>query len=230
MQGYLLSVVIPVYQNSDSLDALYCRIKEVLERNQIPYEILFVDDASSDDSKRILAKLVLLDPNVQAIYLDKNGGQNRAVLRGLAACSGDRAVILDADLQDPPEVIPQLLAGMDEGSDVVFAARRGLYESKGRLLSSRGFKWLLSKIVNIPPDAGLFVAINREIISSLVEMSSHASYVVGMIGISAKKIHSIPVVRQKRQDGHSGYSFIRRVRLGIRAIYEAICLKFISKG
>ncbi|HSX04666.1 MAG TPA: glycosyltransferase family 2 protein [Rhabdochlamydiaceae bacterium] len=226
MQNRFLSVVIPVYGNSSTLNPLYLQIKNVLETHQIFYEVLFVNDASPDDSKEVLAQLTQRDPRIRMISLSQNLGQNRAVLKGLEESLGERVVVLDADLQDPPEVIPSLLFALDEGADAVFAGRRGKYESWVRLLGSRGFKWLLHKIAKTPIDAGLFVALDRSVVSSLLKMSRISSYLVGMIGFAAKNIRSIPVVRNRRAEGFSTYSCAQRIKLGSKALYEMLSLKW----
>ena len=137
-QTDFVSIVIPVYKNAETLLELHAELKHHL--CGIGFEILFVDDASPDHSFMILQNLASRDPQVRLIRLVKNVGQNRAILRGFSACKGDRIVVMDADLQDPPSAVLELLSKLDRGWDVVFAGRRGKYESDFRLLTSKMFK------------------------------------------------------------------------------------------
>ena len=114
----------------------------MLDARTGPSEIIFVDDASPDDSALVLITLARTDPTVVVLSLPRNAGQHRAVLRGLALARGD-VVVMDADLQDAPEAIPSLLDKMDEGFAAVFAGRRGNFTPWPRHLTSRAFKYVL---------------------------------------------------------------------------------------
>ncbi len=214
-----LSAVVPVYRNQETLETLYKTLSPLF------HEIVFVNDASPDGSAKILDFLALQDPRVRVIHLDKNLGQNRAVLRGLAACRGEIAVILDADLQDPVDAIPRLLEKMNGGFDAVFAGRCGAYESKSRLFASRIFKKCLHWIAKTPLDAGLFAALSRKMIERVLQMTPYSSYVVGMIGLAGLPICSIAVERRARENGISAYSNWSRFKLGAWAIFHTLRLR-----
>jgi len=134
-------------------------------------------------------------------------------------------VILDADLQDPPEEIPRLLAEMDKGFLIVFAGRRGNYETSQRLITSRIYKFMLSLILGLPKDAGLFVAIHSEVVQSLLNLYAPHPFIVAMIGCLGLPMTSIPVARLPRQIGQSAYSSWMRFRTGIQAVWWAILWK-----
>src|SRR5438067_1542306 len=158
-----LTVVLPVYRNADTLPALHAALHRVLDAQPLDYELLFVDDACPAGSLRVLESLAARDPRVAVLALDRNVGQHRAILAGVELARGARIVVMDADLQDPPEAIPALLARLAQGPDAVFAGRRGRYESPPRLLSSWLLKRLLWLLCGLPPDAGAFLAIHREL-------------------------------------------------------------------
>lgn len=215
---FFLSAVVPVYRNQETLELLYNSLSPLF------HEIVFVNDASPDSSAKILDLLELKDPKVHVVHLKKNLGQNRAILKGLEACKGERAVVLDADLQDPVDAIPRLLEKMGGGFDAVFAGKCGSYESKSRLYASKIFKRCLHWIAKTPLDAGLFVALSRKMIERVLEMTPYSSYVVGMIGLARLPICSIPVERRVRETGVSSYSSWSRLKLGILALFHTLRL------
>lgn len=213
-----LSIVVPVYRNADTLKELHRRLCDTLEAQGIDFEIIFVDDACPDDSLSVLKSLAPIDPRVAVLILKRNIGQHRADLVGLAYARGAWTVVMDADLQDPPEAIPQLLATGEEGFDAVFAGRRGRYESPSRLFSSYVFKRLLHVISGVPVDAGLFVAMNRSMRESLLAMGGPAPFIVAMIGCTNLPVASVPVERAQRLSGSSAYNSWRRLKSGGRAV------------
>jgi hypothetical protein len=125
---------------------------------------------------------------------------------------------MDADLQDPPEAIPALLAVAREGYSGVFATRRGRYESRRRLLTSKVFKRALHALCAVPIDAGAFVALDRALVDELVAVRGGGPSIVAMIGCSRRPIASVPVARDRRPEGRSAYSSWRRLRSGTEAL------------
>jgi glycosyltransferase involved in cell wall biosynthesis len=220
-----LSVVVPVYRNAATIRALHRRIVEVLEGEELAFEVLYVDDASPDDSPTVLAKLASLDRRASAIHLPENGGQNRAVLAGVAHARGPWIAVMDADLQDPPEAIPALLEAARAGHDAVFAGRRGEYESRGRLLTSRVFKRVIGRLSGVPSDAGLYVVFNRRTADALLAIGARSPYVVAMIGKTGARSTSVPVAREPRRDGSSAYTSRRRIAVGAAALWCALTRK-----
>lgn len=214
----LTSVVVPVYLNRPTLRELHRRLTGVLERESGSHEVIFVDDASPDRSVDVLEKLAETDPRVCVLMLAHNVGQHRAVLEGLRHARGSRAVVIDADLQDPPDAIPRLLAHVGTKAAAVFAGRRGRYETAGRLLTSRAFKLALHVLAGVPADAGLFVAMDRRMIDRLLAFSDGRPFLVAMMGRAGLPLASVPVERSLRADGESAYSAWDRFATGSRAL------------
>jgi glycosyltransferase involved in cell wall biosynthesis len=212
-----ISIVIPIYRNAGTLVELYHRLCSGMEQ-QRSFEILFVDDSCPEDSLAVMKRLSFQDQRVIAVGLERNVGQQRAVLIGLSLARGKRVVVMDGDLQDPPEAIPGLLERMNDGFSAVFAGRRGRYESPVRLFTSRLFKRLLHLLCNVPPDAGIFVAMDRPMVDRLVTMNPSMPFLVAMIGCSGMRTTSVPVMRAPRTVGSSAFTSLKRLKSGCLAI------------
>jgi polyisoprenyl-phosphate glycosyltransferase len=212
-----ISIVIPVYRNAGTLVELYHRLCHSLKRQQ-SFEVLFVDDSCPEGSLAIMKRLSLQDPRVIAVALERNVGQHRAVLIGLSLARGKRVVVMDADLQDPPEEIPRLLEQMNDGFAAVFAGRRGRYESPGRLFTSRLFKRILHLLCDVPADAGIFVAMDQPLVDRLVQMNPSMPFLVAMIGCSEMRTTSVPVMRAPRTVGSSAITPWKRLKSGLLAV------------
>ena len=213
-----VSVVVPVYRNVETLRELHRRLCRTLEAQMLSFEVIFVDDACPAGSFTVLDELARRDSRVAVLVLERNVGQHRAVLAGLAHARGEWTIVMDADLQDPPEAIPDLLAKGREGYAAVFAGRRGRYESFLRLFTSRLFKGLLHLLCRVPADAGLFVALNRTITERLPVLGGPKPFVVAMIGCIGLPMSSVPVARARRPIGASAYSFRARLKSAWRAL------------
>lgn len=213
-----VSVVVPVYDNRDTVCALHERLQRVLRDEHLTYEILFVNDACPSGSLAMLQRLAASDANVRVTALSRNVGQHQSVLIGLAQARGRCAVIMDGDLQDPPEALPLMLEELKRGYAAVFAGRRGRYESAGRLVTSRIFKTLLHLLSGVPRDAGMYVIASRAMIDHLVARRDERPFVVAMIGTSGLPLSSIPVSRAIRPSGRSRYSAWMRLSAGLSAL------------
>lgn len=224
-----VSIVVPVYRCPDALAPLHERLVRTLEPLTDEWEILFVEDACPLGSRVVLERLAAVDPRVSALVLAENVGQHRAVMAGLAAARGEWVVVMDGDLQDPPEAIPFLLAA-GAGASAVFAGRRGAYESRGRLLTSRLFKTLLHRLAGVPADAGMFVALRRGLVEELLAFPTSRPYLVSMIGCTGRPSVSIPVERSPRAGGSSAYSSAARLRTGVRAIVLVLAHRLAAGG
>jgi glycosyltransferase involved in cell wall biosynthesis len=222
-----LSIIIPVYKNAPTLMELHLRLTRVLRDITDAYEILFIDDACPAGSADVLRKLASLDSRVGVLLLAHNVGQNRAVMTGLAHARGNLAVVMDADLQDPPEAIPALVAALIGNTAAVFAGRRGHYEGRGRLMTSLLFKLVLHLLSGrrIPPDAGLFVTMRRDTITQLLAFDAPDPYVIGLMGRTRLPLRSIPVVRSPNNERESAYTRRTRVALAWRAIRQMLPLR-----
>jgi glycosyltransferase involved in cell wall biosynthesis len=212
-----LSVVIPVYCNAETVAPLHARLRAVLEPLR-SFEMLFVDDGCPQGSLAALSHLAEQDPQVGVLSLARNRGQQRAILAGLAHARGEWVVVMDADLQDPPEAIPDLVQAAATGARAVFAGRRGSYESAGRLATSRMFKRLLHWMCGVPADAGVFVMLHRSLVQRLLALGGPCPFLVAMIGSTGLPAVSVPVARDPRPVGVSAYSGWDRLRSAMAAL------------
>jgi glycosyltransferase involved in cell wall biosynthesis len=215
-----VSVVAPLYRTGEAVPELSERLARALEGAGLTFELILVDDACPAGSGRAAAALAAIEPRARVIALDENVGQHAAVLAGLARARGSWAVVMDADLQDPPEIVPRLVeAGREAGVPVVFAGRRGRYESRARLLTSRLYKRALALVAGVPADGGMFVALERPVTCQILAMDGpRRPSVVAMIGCAGVPMLSLPVERSPRPCGQSSYSSLGRLRLGWRAV------------
>jgi len=217
-----LSVVVPVYRNADTLRELHSRMSEALDGVARSREIVYVNDGCDEGSGELLSEIAVSDRSVAVLDNATNLGQHEAVLKGLERSRGAWTVVLDADLQDPPEAIAELLTAATPGVEAVFAGRRGAYESPLRLLTGRVHRALLRVAAGSPADAGMFVALSRRMVERLREMRRlmprRSPHVVAMIGCSGLPAVSVPVERSRRPGGGSAYSSWGRVRAALRAI------------
>lgn len=213
-----VTVVIPVYRNAATLEELHTRLSAALQPLKSIYEIVFVNDACPENSWAVLEELARADPHVAALALDRNVGQQRAARVGLAFSRGEYVAMMDADLQDPPEAVPLLLARLEAGPAAVFGGRRGHYQSALRMLTSRIYRVLRHWVCRVPADAGMFVAMRRELVDTLLAWEVPEPFLVCMIGCSGLPMASIPVVRFSRKAGHSAYSSWMRLKTGCSAL------------
>ncbi len=213
-----ISVVVPLYRTADALPELHRRTVAALAGRE--FELVLVDDACPEGSGAAATALAAGDERVVALLLPENAGQHTALLRGLARARGEWAAIIDGDLQDPPEaIVPLVDAGRAAGVPVVFAARRGRYESRGRMLTSRIYRRMLSLTAGVPFEAGVCMAIERSVVDRLVAMDGgRRPSIVAMVGCLRVPMITIPVDRAFRPSGTSSYASLERVRLGVAAI------------
>ncbi len=213
-----VDIVIPVYRNAATLPALASSLDRVCRGAGWDFTILFVIDACPQGSEKIAEALAAGHPEIAVYPLERNLGQHRAIWFGLRQAKGDFTFIMDADLQDPPEALPALLPPLAEQGGVVFAGRRGRYESRSRLLSSKVFKTLLHWATGIPKDAGLFLVMDRAARERILQEPLPQPFLQAMIGCLKIPSRSIPVERSRRPEGTSSYRGLDRWKLGIGAL------------
>lgn len=214
----LITVVAPVYRNEATLAELHRRVAAAVAEAGARLHLVLVSDASPDGSAAVLAALAAGDPRVEPVVLARNVGQQRAVVEGLRRARGEAVVVLDADLQDPPEAIPLLLAELRAGWGAVFAGRRGRYESLARLATSRLFKRALAVAAGVPADAGMFLAMTRAVADRVAAFPEPRPFVVAMIGCTGAPTTSLPVRRARADERVSGYTSWMRLRTGLSAL------------
>jgi polyisoprenyl-phosphate glycosyltransferase len=211
----VLSVVAPVYNERDSVEELWRRLAPVLAALG-DHEIVLVDDGSTDGSWDVLRGLAARDEHLRLLRLSRNFGHQIALTAGLDAARGDAVVLIDADLQDPPEVIPQLVARWQEGYDVVYAVRaRRDGESRARLLAIGAFYRLFRRMAatDIPADTGDFRLLSRRAVDSLARMPERARYLRGMTSWIGFRQVGVPYRRDPRYAGASKYPLTKLLRL-----------------
>jgi dolichol-phosphate mannosyltransferase len=202
-----LSVVVPVYGCAKTLPELHERLTRTLAPLVETYEIVLVDDRSPDGAWSTLAQLARSDPHTRAVRLSRNFGQHPAITAGLSLARGDRVVVMDCDLQDPPEEIPRLLEKAREGYEIVLAKRAGRQHPLLRRLAARVYFRLLSATseARIDPAHGTFSIISRKVVDAYVRFQDkdrHYLFILYWLGFDAA---SIEYEHAARAEGRSGY-------------------------
>ncbi len=217
----VLSVVAPVYNEEETLPHFYRRVTAVMEDVGEPYELVLVDDGSRDGSPALLRAMAARDPRVRVITFSRNFGHQAALSAGLDHARGQAVVLLDADLQDPPEVIPALVARWQDGAEVVYAQRRQRTgESRFKLLTAAAFYRLMRRLtaVDIPADTGDFRLLDRRVVDALVGMRERHRFLRGLSAWVGFRQEAVPYDRQKRFAGTTKYPLARMVRFALDAI------------
>lgn len=217
-----ISVIIPIFNEEKNIETLYGRLVKVLGSSDEPdSEFLFVNDGSTDGSLRLIKQLGQKDERIGYLDLSRNFGHQIAVTAGLDRCTGDRVVIIDADLQDPPELIPELLARMDEGHDVVYA-KRNTRKGEGFLkkATAKLFYRTLNRItqVPIPLDTGDFRVISRRVVDVLKQMPEREKFLRGQIAWMGFNQTFVEYDRDERKAGDSGYTWRRMLHFALDGI------------
>ena len=217
-----LSVVTPVLNEHECVELFYRRTRAALDQCGVDgYEIIFVDDGSTDATPGVLHRLAQQDPAVKILTLSRNFGHHPAVFAGLEFARGDAVVLIDADLQDPPELIPALVAEHRRGHEIVFARRRG--QADGWLLRwlKRGFRRLMRRISSIefPNNIGVFSVMSRSVATLLQGMPERERYLVPMQMYLGFRVGFVEYEREQRAAGRSKQSLGRLFRLGMNSLF-----------
>jgi undecaprenyl-phosphate 4-deoxy-4-formamido-L-arabinose transferase len=211
-----LSVVIPIYNEAAGLPGLFARLYPALDAMHITYEIVFVNDGSTDDSVAVLAEQFRARPECTRVVLfNGNYGQHMAILAGFEATRGEIVVTLDADLQNPPEEIPQLVAKMREGYDYVGSIRRKRHDAAWRRVASRAMNRLRERITNIriSDQGNMLRAYSRNVIDLVNQCGEVNTFVPALAYKFARKPTEIVVGHEERAAGESKYSLYSLIRL-----------------
>ena len=218
----LLSVVVPCYNEQDVLRATHERLTSVLAgMSTLDYELIFVNDGSHDETQSILIQLQLLNPHVRVLLLSRNFGHQVAVTAGLEEAAGDAVVIIDADLQDPPEVIPQMVQLWRDGNDVVYGMRSDRKgESTFKLWTAKVFYRLINRLseTKMPFDAGDFRLLDRRVVEVINAMPERARFLRGMVSWAGFRQVSLPYERAARHAGDSKYPLRKMVHFAMDGI------------
>jgi dolichol-phosphate mannosyltransferase len=221
MTGVKYSFVIPVYNEQENLEELHERLAAVLDGLDGPSEVILVDDASVDGTFGLLEGIAAADPRFKAIRLARNFGHQLAITAGLDYALGDAVVVMDGDLQDPPELVPELVARWQEGYEVVYAVRedrQGESWLKRRTAAwfYRGLNRLTS--VDMPVDVGDFRLVDRRALDVFRSMRERDRYVRGMFSWVGFRQAGVPYRRPERFAGSPKYSFRKSLTLGLDGV------------
>ncbi len=229
----LLSIVLPVLNEEAILQETYHRLKKALFGLGWEYEFIFVDDGSSDNTLSILEGLARQDAKVKYISFSRNFGHQVAITAGCDHCNGKYAVIMDSDLQDPPELIPQLIAKADEGYDVVYAVRRKRQaETWFKKTSASLFYRLFALFSNIqmPLDTGDFRLINRKVLLTLRGLKEKNRFMRGLVSWVGFKQTGVLYDRESRKAGRTKFHFLKMMNFSLDGIvsFSTVPLKLAS--
>jgi dolichol-phosphate mannosyltransferase len=210
----LISIVIPVYNEEEVLEELYRRLSEAMGRIEDPWELILVDDGSVDDSATIIQELHERDPRVKGISFSRNFGFQEAVTAGLTYARGQAIILSDADLQDPPEVIPDMVEQWREGSEVVYGVRSHREgETWFKKLTALTFYRLIRRITNveIPVDTGDFRLMDRRVVNAILRMPERNRFLRGMVPWVGYEQSGLPYEREARYAGESKFKSVRQM-------------------
>jgi dolichol-phosphate mannosyltransferase len=212
-----LSVIIPVFNEAENLATLYSRLTRALVNLGMSYEIILVDDGSQDQSPEMLRKMEAEDHRIVIVEFARNFGHQVAISAGLEHSRGRAVCIMDADLQDPPEVLHTFLAKWQEGWEVVYAVRTERKEWWGKRLAYAGFYRLLQRVANIeiPLDAGDFCVMDRKVVDLLVRMPERNRFVRGIRSWVGFKQIGVTYERQARHAGTPKYTLRKLLYLAL---------------
>lgn len=217
----LLSVVVPAYNEAEGLDELHARVSQTMDALGEPWELVLVNDGSRDATLAAMERLRAADPRVAIVNLSRNFGKEIATTAGLDHARGSAVIILDADLQDPPELIPELVAGWREGYDTVYAQRR---RREGETFLKRStaklFYRLMGRVgrVEIPPDTGDFRLISRRVVNALAELREQHRFMKGLFAWVGFPSKAVPYDRAPRFAGQTKWNYWKLWNLALEGI------------
>ncbi len=215
------SIVAPVFNEKECLDVLYSRITEVMDSSGSPWELVLVDDGSTDGSSEIMKSYSEKDPRVRCVFFARNFGHQIAVTAGMDNALGDAVVVIDADLQDPPEVILKLIDKWKEGYEVVYAVRKERDgESWFKKWTASAFYRLIDKIadVRIPLDTGDFRLYDRKVVNVMKQMPERNRFLRGMSSWVGFRQIGVEYHREERYAGTTHYPLKKMLKLALTAI------------
>lgn len=218
----LLSIVVPCYNEDAVLPEMHRRLVAVLEQiEDLTFELIYTDDGSNDHTPDLLRELQASDARVRVVTLSRNFGHQLAVTAGLEHATGDALVIVDADLQDPPEVIPEMIARWHDGYQVVYglrATRAG--ESRFKRWTAKAFYRLINVVsdIEIPLDVGDFRLLDRKVVDVLLAMPERDRFLRGMVSWIGFKQVAVIYDREPRRAGESKYPFMKMLRFAVDSV------------
>ncbi|MCC7025566.1 MAG: glycosyltransferase family 2 protein [Saprospiraceae bacterium] len=216
-----ISVIIPIYNEETNIQVLYERLKKVLNGIELEHELLFVNDGSQDQSIQVIKQLAELDIHIRYIDFSRNFGHQIAVTAGIDAVHSEYVVIIDADLQDPPELIPEMYEKMKQGFEVVYARRRS---RKGehflKKVTAKLFYRILTSIthISIPLDTGDFRIMHKKVVDVLKTMPEQDKFLRGQISWIGFNQSYVEYDRDERLSGTTGYTYSKMIKFALDGI------------
>lgn len=218
-----ISVVVPMYNEAEVTEQFYAQIKYVMESiKYYEYELIFIDDGSTDKTLEILENISSENKNVKVISFSRNFGHQCAVTAGIKYVTGDVVAIIDGDLQDPPEVIPEMLKLWEAGNEVIYGKRKTRdSESLFKLLSAKMFYNILNSLsdTEIPKDTGDFRLVDRKVIDVINLFPEHDKFLRGLFSWTGFKQKPFEYERKKRAAGKTKYKFKQMLKLALDGIF-----------
>jgi dolichol-phosphate mannosyltransferase len=216
----MISVVVPIYNEEQNLPELSRRLRVSLETTGLDWEVIFVNDGSRDRSAELMEQAHSADPRFKVIDLSRNFGHQPAVTAGVHAAQGDAVVLLDGDLQDPPEVIPELVRAWQAGGEVIVAERRTRAENGFRGLGLRLFYPIMRRITELPdvPNAGIFGLMDRRVVDEFNRLPERNRFIPGLrLWLGFKQV-GVAYDRQERYAGSPKQTFRRLMNYAFNGI------------
>src|SRR5438128_1758206 len=220
--NFLLSIVIPCYNEEEVITYTYRRVVDVLGSKDLSLQIIFVDDGSKDRTSEILTRIVAEDSRVKLVTLSRNFGHQPAVSAGLMHSDGDATIIIDADLQDPPEVILRMIDRWMEGFDVVYGIRRQRKEARWKTVLYKDFYRILRRVAEIdsPLDAGDFSLIDKRVLDEINHLPEKNRFFRGLRAWVGFTQIGVEYERAPRAAGVTKYPFLRLLKLAADGIFN----------
>jgi len=215
------SLVIPAYNEAEVLPLLYQRLTAVMDALDEPYEMIVVDDGSRDGTVAKLAEFAAADPRLKYLCLARNFGHQVALTAGLDHAAGQAVITMDADLQHPPELLPELIAKWREGNDIVYTERQNTADAGlVKRLTSRLFYGLINRAspTRIPPNAADFRLLDRKVVDSLAKLPERARFLRGLIAWVGYQQTVVPFEAPERAAGQTKYTLRKMLRFALDAV------------
>lgn len=228
-----VSIIIPIYNNENNIKPLYEDIKKkFIEKIDFGYELVMVNDGSKDESYEAVLALAKTDPNIQAISLSRNFGSHAAMLCGLHQCTGDCAIIKAADLQEPTEILLEMVNEWKKGNNVVLAVRKSRPEKKASVVFSDLYYWMVRKtsLPNMPKKGFDVYLADRKVINVLTAIDEKNSALTGQLLWSGFRTSFVYYDRQEREIGKSQWTFKKKLRLVMDSLFSfsTMPIKFVT--
>jgi glycosyltransferase involved in cell wall biosynthesis len=218
----LISIVVPTHNETGNVPVLHQRIAAVFEKlPDYDFELILSDD-STDETPEVIRRLHESDPRVKLVRLSRRFGQSLAIAAGIDRASGAATIMMDADLQDPPEILPELIERWRQGYEIVYVERASASSSLFYRVFAFLFYRLLKKIasVDIPVDAGEFRLLDRKVVDYLKRLTEHTRYMRGLTVLPGFRRTSMKIQRAERLQGQTNYNFKRSAKVALDGVFS----------